>query len=317
MKELTVISGKGGTGKTSLVAAFASMSRNAVIADCDVDAADLHLVLNPEVKEEHAFESGFTAIIDPSLCNECGDCLNLCRFDAIDDDFKIDSLSCEGCGVCADNCPVDAIRLEKDIGGAWFVSDTKYGPMVHAKLGVAQENSGRLVSIVRSRAKEIAEEQGRDVVIVDGSPGIGCPVISSVTGTDLILAVAEPTQSGRHDLGRVLELARHFRIKAAVCVNKYDLNKEITEEIRALCAGAGATFVGTIPYDAAVTEAMVAGMAVTEFSNSPASWAISEVYTKALAMLDMARAGDEAASADGAETPPKTGAYGSGRARPH
>ena len=287
MKELTVISGKGGTGKTTLVAAFASMVRNAVMADCDVDAADLHLILKPDVKEEHTFESGFTAAINLNLCNECGECLHLCRFDAIDETFRIDPMSCEGCGVCVDNCPVEAISLERDIGGKWYVSDTRFGPMVHAKLGVAQENSGRLVSIVRTRAKEIAEERGLEVAIVDGSPGIGCPVISTVTGTDLILAVTEPTPSGRHDLERVLQLARFFHVKAAVCVNKSDLNPAATEEIRALCNGDGAAFLGTIPYDAAVTEAMVNGKAVTEHGDSAASRAMSEICEKALGMLDI------------------------------
>ncbi len=291
MKELTVISGKGGTGKTSLVAAFASMTRSAVMADCDVDAADLHLILKPEIKERHAFESGFTATIQPSLCNECGDCLDLCRFDAIDEDFTVDPLSCEGCGVCADNCPVEAIYLKKEVGGVWYVSETRFGPLVHARLGVAQENSGRLVSIVRNRAKQIAEERGLQAVIVDGSPGIGCPVISSVTGTDLILAVAEPTQSGRHDLERVLQLANHFHVGAAVCVNKFDLNEELTEDIRALSVESGAAFLGTIPYDPNVTQAMVAGMAVTEFSNGPATWAISEVCTKAFARLELLSSG--------------------------
>jgi MinD superfamily P-loop ATPase len=291
MKELTVISGKGGTGKTTLVAAFASMARNAVVIDCDVDAADLHLVLKPEIMEEHDFESGFTAVIHPNACNECGDCMGLCRFDAIDDDFRIDPLSCEGCGVCADNCPVEAIHLERDIGGKWFVSETRFGPMVHAKLGVAQENSGRLVSIVRGRAKEIAEGRGLSFAIADGSPGVGCPVISSISGTDLVLAVAEPTRSGRHDLERVIELARHFRVKVAVCVNKHDLNPEVTEGIRSLCATDGVTFVGKIPYDPVVTQAMVAGMSVTEFSNGAAAWAMSEICTKTLAMLEISSSG--------------------------
>jgi MinD superfamily P-loop ATPase len=298
MRELTVISGKGGTGKTTVVAAFASMVRNAVIADCDVDAADLHLILKPEVLEEHVFESGYTAVIHPSACNECGECVNLCRFDAISDELRIDPLSCEGCGVCADNCPVEAVHLEREFGGKWFVSETRYGPMVHARLGVAQENSGRLVSIVRGRAKEIAKSRGLDVAIVDGSPGIGCPVISSVTGTDLALVVAEPTQSGRHDLDRVLELTRHFRVRAAVCVNKHDLNPDMTEQIRALCTSGGATFVGTIPYDPDVTRAMVAGMSVTEFSNGAPAWAMSEICTKVMAMLDMVPARDTAAGDD-------------------
>lgn len=285
MKELTVISGKGGTGKTSLVAAFASTTRNAIIADCDVDAADLHLILHPDIKEQHDFESGYTATIDPALCNECGDCVDLCRFDAISDDFRVDPLSCEGCGVCSDHCPVEAINLTRDIGGRWFVSETRFGPLVHAKLGVAQENSGRLVAIVRNRAKEIAQERGLDWTIVDGSPGVGCPVISSITGTDLILAVAEPTQSGKHDLDRVLQLARHFRVKAAVCVNKYDLNEDVTGEIMKMCGNDGAVFVGKIPYDRSVTEAMIEGKAVTEYKDGGAASAMSEICKKTLGMF--------------------------------
>jgi MinD superfamily P-loop ATPase len=286
MKELTVISGKGGTGKTSLVAAFASMAHDAVIADCDVDAADLHLILDPDVKQEHDFHGGYVAAVHPMLCNECGVCLDLCRFGAINQDFQVDPLSCEGCGVCADNCPVDAIILERDDAGKWFVSETRFGPMVHARLGVAQENSGKLVSQVRARAKEIAEERKLDLAIVDGSPGIGCPVVSSVTGTDLVFAVTEPTQSGRYDLGRVLQLARHFRVKAAVCVNKYDLNEAVTEEIRALCDGNGTEFVGTIPYDISVTEAMVARKAVTEYGDGPATKAIKEIWRKTVKLLN-------------------------------
>jgi MinD superfamily P-loop ATPase len=286
MKELTVISGKGGTGKTSVVAAFASIVKSAIIADCDVDAADLHLILHPDVKERHDFDSGFKASIDTGICTLCGECLELCRFDAISPDFRVDHLSCEGCGVCYDYCPVDAISLNRDVGGKWFVSETRFGPLVHAKLGVAQENSGRLVSIVRNRAKELAKELSLDYAIVDGSPGVGCPVISSITGTDMVLAVAEPTQSGLHDLSRVLELARHFRVRTAVCVNKYDLNEEVTGRIVRLCKGDGATFAGVIPYDKAVTEAMIEGKAVTEYSDNGAASAISGICEKTLGMLN-------------------------------
>jgi MinD superfamily P-loop ATPase len=291
MKEMTVISGKGGTGKTSLVAAIASTVRSAVIADCDVDAADLHLILSPDIIESYDFESGYTAAIDSNACNLCGECLDLCRFEAISEEFRVDPLSCEGCGVCSDYCPEEAIRLERDIGGKWFVSETRFGPMVHARLGVAQENSGRLVSIVRNSAKDLARERGLDYAIVDGSPGVGCPVISSITGTDLVLAVAEPTQSGLHDLGRVLELARHFRVTAAVCVNKYDLNEQVAGDIEDLCDKDGAKYVGRIPYDRSVTEAMIEGKAVTEYADGGAASAMSEVCTKAMAMLKAQESG--------------------------
>jgi len=289
MKELTVISGKGGTGKTSIVGVFASLAESAVIADCDVDAADLHLILQPEVVEEHEFRSGLVAVINPSLCNDCGDCRELCRFDAIDEQYTVDPIKCEGCGVCADNCPVEAISMVPDKAGRWFVSETRFGPMVHAKLGIGQENSGRLVSIVRSKAKEIGEARGLALGIVDGSPGIGCPVISSITGTDLVVVVTEPTQSGLHDMERVLELAKHFRVKAAVCVNKYDLNPDVAQQIERLCENKRLAFLGAIPYDSAVTEAMVAGKTVAEYGGAAAA-ALEKVFDGACEILQIERA---------------------------
>jgi MinD superfamily P-loop ATPase len=285
MKELTVISGKGGTGKTSLVAAFASMAENAVVADCDVGASNLHLVLNPEIKEEHPFESGFTAAIDLDICTSCADCLELCRFGAIDEDFHVEALSCEGCGVCIDHCPAEAIREERDTTGKLFVSDTRFGPLVHAKLGISRENSGKLVAHVRDRAREIAQDRNLGLIIVEGSPGIGCPVISSLTGTDLVVVVTEPTQSGRHDLERVLELARHFRIEATVCVNKSDLNETVTEDIKNICAEDGIVFLGTIPYDEAVTEAMVQRKSLVENSDGIGASAMREIWEKISGLL--------------------------------
>lgn len=284
-KELTIISGKGGTGKTTLAAAFASLAERAVIADCDVDAANLHLILRPEIIEEHAYEGGFTAEIDTERCTLCGQCQSLCRFSAISDDMRIDPLLCEGCGVCMDRCPENAIRMKREICGQWFLSNTRFGPFVHARLGIAQDNSGKLVSQVRRRANEIAEEQDLELVLVDGAPGIGCPVISSVAGTDLVLAVTEPTQSGRHDLERVLELARHFKIKTAVCVNKSDLNEDMTAKIKTVCREKGAIFAGTIPYDPAVTEAMVAQKSLVENGESPGAVAIKNIWRTVLKIL--------------------------------
>ncbi len=283
MRELTVISGKGGTGKTSLVAAMASLAPSVVCADCDVDASDLHLLLTPETDERHDFEGGLSATIDPGLCCACGTCHELCRFGAIseaDGVYTIDPHLCEGCGVCHDHCPVECITLEREMAGQWFVSGTRVGPMVHARLGIAQENSGKLVSKVRERAREIAEEEGRDLVLIDGSPGIGCPVIASITGADQVLVVSEPTMSGLHDLERVLELAAGFRVPVAVCVNKFDLNLVMTRKITEQAAATGAVCVGEIPFDSSVTAAMIAGKTLTEHGPTPASAAVERVWEK-------------------------------------
>jgi len=280
MREIAVISGKGGTGKTSLVAAFAALAEGPVLADCDVDAADLHLVLEPRVREQHAFDGGLSASIDPELCSECGICRDLCRFEAIDPYFVIDPFACEGCGVCADHCPEGAVGLEREIAGRWFVSETRFGPMVHAKLGIAQENSGKLVAKVRGRAREIALERGLELLLTDGSPGIGCPVISSLTGADLVLVVTEPTLSGLHDLSRVLELTAHFGIPSAVCINKFDLNPDQAGRIERAAEEAGAAFAGRIPYDRLVTDAMVARKTFVEHDEGPARRAAIEVWER-------------------------------------
>jgi MinD superfamily P-loop ATPase len=272
VKELVVISGKGGTGKTSLAASFALLADRPVIADCDVDAADLHLLLSPRVNERHEFRSGHEAVIRQADCIGCGACLAYCRFEAVrtngqgagEATFSIDPLSCEGCGVCIRFCPVEAIDFPERVCGEWMVSETRCGPMVHARLGVAAENSGKLVSTVRREARRIAEGNGHPFVIVDGPPGIGCPVIASVTGASLVLGVTEPTVSGEHDLERVLALARHFAIPAAVCVNKWDLNVEITERIETKAHQAGARVVGRVRYDPAVTLAQMQERAVVE-----------------------------------------------------
>ena len=272
MKELVIISGKGGTGKTSLTASFAVLADRPVIADCDVDAADLHLVLSPQIKERHEFRSGRGAVIRRGDCSGCGACLAHCRFDAVkmngkaagEAAFFIDPVACEGCGVCVRFCPEKAIDFPERLCGEWMVSETRCGPMVHARLGVAAENSGKLVSIVRREARRIAESENHPLIIVDGPPGIGCPVIASVTGATLVLAVTEPTVSGEHDLERVLSLTRHFDIPAAVCVNKWDLNAEMTERIEDKTRKAGARIAGRIRYDRAVTLAQMQARAVVE-----------------------------------------------------
>jgi MinD superfamily P-loop ATPase len=277
MKELVVISGKGGTGKTSIVAAFAALAKNAVLADCDVDAADLHLVLEPKVKRTNDFSGGKQASIIAEKCIGCGKCRDMCRFDAInfngpgndvvDKTFTVDPVSCEGCKVCVEFCPVDAIEFNDSINGQWFISDTRFGPMVHAKLGIAEENSGKLVTVIRKEAKKIAQEQKKDLLIVDGSPGIGCPVIASITAADLVLVVTEPTLSGKHDLDRVSKLTASFGIKRMVCVNKADVNPQITDQITEDAKKQGLKVIGTIAYDEAFTKAQIIKASVVEYTS--------------------------------------------------
>ena len=279
IKELVVISGKGGTGKTSIAASFAMLASRPVIADCDVDAADLHLILSPKVTERHEFRSGHEAVIRQKDCIRCGLCTTHCRFDAVkveekvpgDTTFSIDLTSCEGCGVCVRFCPVQAIDFPERLCGEWMASETRCGPMVHARLGVAAENSGKLVSTVRREARRIAEEQHHSLVIIDGPPGIGCPVIASVTGASLVLVVTEPTVSGEHDLERVLSLARHFSIPSAVCVNKWDINPAMAERIEYAASRAGAHVAGRVRYDRAVTSAQLQELAVVETAGPAAS----------------------------------------------
>ncbi len=286
MNELVVISGKGGTGKTSLVASYAVLSREAVMADCDVDAADLHLVLQPQIRHRRTFTGGKKAHIKSGQCTACGKCEELCRFDAIAFDgpgndrvprtFHIDPAACEGCGVCAWFCPEKAIEFAPAAAGEWFVSETRCGPMVHAQLGVGAGNSGKLVAIVRTEAQRIAKECNRHFILVDGSPGIGCPVIASITGASRVLTVTEPTLSGEHDLERVLLLARHFDLPMAVCVNKGDLNAEIAQRIESQALSFGATILPRVPYDPAVTDAQRKGVAVVEFGDTRAARAIRQ-----------------------------------------
>jgi MinD superfamily P-loop ATPase len=279
MKEIVVLSGKGGTGKTSIVGSLAVLAKRKVLADCDVDAADLHLLLSPSAKQESEFWSGQVASIDEDRCTECGLCQDLCRFDAIKD-FRVDPIACEGCGFCWHICPVEAITMEENMSGHWFISDTRYGPLVHARLGIAQENSGKLVAVVRQQARHIAEEQNLDYIISDGPPGIGCPVISSLSGASLALLVTEPTLSGMHDLERVLGVCRHFGVPAMVCINKYDLNEENTRQIETYCSAQGVELASRIPFDNVVTEALVRGVPVVEYSDGRVSREIGALWQK-------------------------------------
>ena len=275
MKELVVISGKGGTGKTSVVAALAVLAELKVLADCDVDASNLHLVLAPRIQHEELFSGGKGATICPQRCTACGKCYDLCRFTAIErremDDrvwYTVDPLACEGCGVCAYFCPEEAIAFEPVNNGRWFVSETRYGPMVHARLDAGGENSGKLVTLIRQRARQLGSERGLNLLLVDGSPGIGCPVIASLSGSDLALIVSEPSVAGRHDFLRVAELAAHFRVPALLCVNKWDLNPEIAATLEAEARSRGIEPVGRIRYSAAFTRAQRRGMSIVEGEDS-------------------------------------------------
>ncbi|RZB33223.1 MAG: hypothetical protein AEth_00016 [Candidatus Argoarchaeum ethanivorans] len=281
MKQITIISGKGGTGKTTLVASFAALAKNVVIADCDVDAPDLHLLLHPEIIRKEEFRGLKVAAMDKTKCIECGNCEEACRFKAISDTesgYAVNPARCEGCGVCVFVCDQDAIQLKERVSGHAFISKTKYGTMAHAQLNIAEETSGKLVTVVRNNAQRVAEEEESDLVLIDGSPGIGCPVIASLTGVDLALVVTEPTMSGLHDLKRIMDVTRHFGIATVVCINKCDINEENSRKITEFCKEHGVAIVRNIPYDPVVTDAMVAGMPVVEFSDCAVSDAIKEIW---------------------------------------
>jgi MinD superfamily P-loop ATPase len=279
MKEVVVLSGKGGTGKTSIVGSLAALARSKVLADCDVDAADLHLLLKPHCRQQKEFWSGQVAFIDKEKCTQCGLCQEQCRFNAIKD-LKVNHFSCEGCGFCYHICPEGAITMQENLAGHWFLSDTKYGSLVHARLGVAQENSGKLVALVRQQARQIAEVQDIPLIITDGPPGIGCPVISSLSGATLALLLTEPTLSGIHDLERVLEVCRHFRVPSIVCINKYDINENNTSKIEDYCSNKGIEVVAKIPFDNVVTQAMLHNLPVVEFCDNNVAQQMKKLWGK-------------------------------------
>jgi MinD superfamily P-loop ATPase len=286
MNELAVISGKGGTGKTSILASFAALAGNAVLADADVDAADLHLLLAPTVRRRAVFRCGHEAVIRRDDCIGCGACLAHCRFGAVrlgkggssEGRFTIDPTACEDCGVCVKACPAQAIDFPEKVSGEWYVSDTRFGPLVHARLNPGGENSGKLVSQVRTAARELATERGADTVLVDGPPGVGCPVIAAISGAAQVLVVTEPTLSGLHDLQRVLELTRHFGIRTAVCVNKWDINPDLTETIEADARAADCRVAGRVRYDRAVTVAQIQGQTLIELGDTAAGNDIRRVW---------------------------------------
>jgi MinD superfamily P-loop ATPase len=266
MKQLTILSGKGGTGKTTLTASLAVLARNAVLADCDVDAPDLHMLLHPEVIKTQEFKGSKLAVIDKTKCDNCGFCREKCRFDAITEAFEVDPIACEGCGVCAAICPVDAITMTERVSGYAYISKTKYGFMAHALLSPGEANSGKLVTLVRQNARILSEKENSNLIIIDGPPGIGCPVIASVTGVEVGLVVTEPTMSGIHDLQRALQLLAHFSVTPLVCVNMYDINKDNTSKILRFCKENSIKVVGRIPFNPKVTEAMVNGKTILEYA---------------------------------------------------
>lgn len=286
-KEVVVISGKGGTGKTSIVASFCTLEKNLAISDCDVDAADLHLILKPTIKEAGLFSGGKVARIDNNKCIACGRCYEVCRFDAVIKDYvesgttyMIDEKSCEGCAACGIVCSVDAINFVTAYNGEWFISDTRFGPMSHAKLGAAEENSGKLVTLIRNKKNQLAAKNNLNLSIIDGSPGTGCPVIASITGTDYAVIVTEPTVSGVHDLKRILDVIKFFNIKSGVIVNKFDLNIEKTNDIINISKEYATDFLGKIGYDKSVTKAQMNGISIVEFVNNETTNEIKNIWQR-------------------------------------
>jgi len=283
MKEIVIISGKGGTGKTVIAASIAALAKNKVMGDCDVDASNLYLLLHPEIKEKHDFYAGLIPSIDLEKCTNCGRCQEVCRFDAIKTikgQTVIDLISCEGCGLCALVCPVQAIQMRENLCGEWYISETKYGPLVYARLGIAEENSGKLVTLVRQNAQEIAKKNNLELIIIDGPPGIGCPLIATLSGANLSVVVTEPTLSGLQDLQRVVKVAQHFGVKAVVIINKYDINLENSAKIEKLCEDINIPIIGKIHFDNVITEALVKGVPVVEYSNNTVTKEIKDVWQK-------------------------------------
>lgn len=268
VKEVVIVSGKGGSGKTSITLALSSLFENKVMVDCDVDAADMHLILTPEIISKHDFYAGKKAVIDKNKCIKCTICKNLCVFNAISNEIEINEYFCEGCGACKTKCPQSAITLEKQKSGEWFESKTRLGDFIHARLGIGEENSGKLVSQIRTQARINANKDGNDLIIVDGSPGIGCPVIASISGADLVLIVIEPTLSGLHDAKRVIELTRHFKLKAAACINKFDVNIQICNEIEEYLKEKNIELLGKLPYSKEFAKAMIKNKTLIEYNET-------------------------------------------------
>jgi len=284
IKQLAIVSGKGGTGKTTIAAAFASLAKNKVLVDCDVDAADLHLLLQPKVLIQEKYFGGRSPRVDLEKCTQCGLCTEVCRFHAVDNGV-LDPISCEGCGFCFHICPESAIAMEEAFSGDWFISETSYGPFVHARLGIGEENSGKLVTVVRRQATEIAKEKNLNLILIDGPPGIGCPVTASLTGVNLILAVTEPTLSGIHDLERILNLAEHFKIPSMVCINKFDINLENSQQIISYCEKNGSKVIGRIPYEPKVVEALVQRKTLMDYPCNEVQGIVHQMWEEVKSIL--------------------------------
>ncbi len=309
MKELVVISGKGGTGKTSLAGALATLAGSVVLADCDVDASDLPIILQPQIRQCHDFVQGHYALINNATCVGCGACQGVCRFDAIAAStaknsiyhpFAVDPLVCEGCGACLQICPLDAISLQPRHAGQWFISDTPIGPLVHARLNPGGQNSGKLVSLVRQHANKIAKERCLDLVLIDGSPGIGCPVIASVARADGVLIVTEPTPSGLHDMMRVIELTRHFRLPTMLCVNRWDINSQQTEAIEVSARNSGVKLAGRVRVDGVFNAAQRQRRTVAQIAVGPVMEDIRQLWSNVSTRLF------GAATAPAYDTPPRS-----------
>jgi MinD superfamily P-loop ATPase len=288
LKELVVISGKGGTGKTSIMAALASLAEKKVLCDADVDAADLHLIAAPKVLMQTDFQAGHTAQINKSKCTGCGLCMDLCRWQAINENFKVDPIGCEGCGVCVHFCPEKAIDFPENTCGKWFVSDTRLGPMVHARLGVAEENSGKLVTLVRQEAAKLGKQRNLGLILTDGPPGVGCPVIASIGGASAILIISEPTIAGRHDMERVVQLAEHFKVPAMMCINKYDLNLDMTRELEIFAEQKKISCLGKIAFDQEFTKAMIQAQTIFEYNeNSGVASALKKIWKNVCRQIEL------------------------------
>jgi len=290
MKELVILSGKGGTGKTSVTAALAYLAPAKVLADCDVDAANLHLLVGAKEKESHAFYAGFAPEINLAECLKCGKCTELCRFDAITDGVITAPFACEGCGVCAFNCPAHAISMRDKSAGRWMISATRFGQLVHAELGLAVENSGKLVSVVRQEAKKLAEKENLPLIITDGPPGIGCPAIATITGADLVLAVAEPSVSAMHDLTRLRSLCSHFGVPIAACINKATLSPANTRSLKAWLKENSIPLVGELPYHQVFQTAIQSGRTVMETNNAAVREQMRELWRS---LSNLLKAGSE------------------------
>ncbi len=284
IKQLAIVSGKGGTGKTTIAAAFASLAKNKVLVDCDVDAADLHLLLQPKVLIQEKYFGGRSPRVDLEKCTQCGLCTEVCRFHAVDNGV-LDPISCEGCGFCFHICPESAIAMEEAFSGDWFISETSYGPFVHARLGIGEENSGKLVTVVRRQATEIAKEKNLNLILIDGPPGIGCPVTASLTGVNLVLAVTEPTLSGIHDLERILNLAEHFKIPSMICINKFDINLENSQQIISYCEKNGSKVIGRIPYEPKVVEALVQRKTLMDYPCNEVQGIVHQMWEEVKSVL--------------------------------